>query len=149
MMCNEVADDRSITPGMVSEATQKVTPEMTASHLGSGSLRVYATPAMCALVERTCATMVALRLTETQTTVGVKLHIHHLAPTPVGSEVRIRAEVTKFQEKIIVFKAQIWDEVELVGEAEHHRFVIEEERFLRRVRTKSQQPADQMQNTSH
>ena len=141
-MCNEVAGDPSIAPGMVSEATQKVTPDMTASHLGSGSLRVYATPAMCALVERTCATMVAPRLTETQTTVGVKLHIHHLAPTPVGSEVHIRAQVTKFQEKLIVFEAQIWDEVELVGEAEHHRFVIEEERFLRRVRTKSQQAAD-------
>lgn len=149
MMCNEVVGDRSITPGMVSEATQKITPEMTASHLGSGSLRVYATPAMCALVERTCATMVASRLTETQTTVGVKLHIHHLAPTPVGSEVRIRAEVTRFEEKSIVFKAQIWDEIELVGEAEHHRFVIEEERFLRRVRAKSQQTAGHMKNASH
>lgn len=144
MMCKKVTGNPSISLGMVSEATQKVTTEMTASHLGSGSLRVYATPAMCALVEKTCATMVAPRLTEAQTTVGVKLHIHHLAPTPVGSEVHIRAEVTKFQEKLIVFKAQIWDEVELVGEAEHHRFVIEEERFLRRVRIKSQQAANPM-----
>jgi predicted thioesterase len=141
MMCDEVTGDLSITTGMVSEAKQSVIDEMTASHLGSGSLRVYATPAMCALVERTCATMVAPRLSEAQTTVGVKLHIHHLAPTPVGSEVHIRAEVTNFQENLIVFRAQIWDEVELVGEAEHHRFVIEEERFLRRVRIKSQQGA--------
>ncbi len=130
-------DGPSIIPGMVCEATQKVTPELTASHIGSGSLRVFATPAMCALVEKTCASMVAPQLMDDQTTVGVKLHIHHVAPTPVGSEVRLRAEVLEFQENLIIFKAQIWDEVELVGKAEHHRVVVDEERFLRRVHTKS------------
>ena len=131
----------SIFPGMVCEATQKVTPELTASHIGSGSLQVFATPAMCALVEKTCASMVAPQLAEDQTTVGVMLHIHHVAPTPVGSEVRLRAEVLEFQENLIIFKAQIWDEVELVGNAEHHRVVVDEERFLRRVRTKSNPPS--------
>ena len=135
-------DGPSIIPGMVCEAIQKVTPELTASHIGSGTLRVFATPAMCALVEKTCASMVAPQLTEDQTTVGVKLHIHHMAPTPVGSEVRLRAEVLEFQENLIIFKVQIWDEVELVGNAEHHRVVVDEERFLRRVRTKSNPAAN-------
>ena len=123
----------SIEVGLKSEATQEVTPELTAPHIGSGSLSVYATPAMAALVEHTCASMVSELLPEGQTTVGVEIRLRHLAPTPVNSVVQIRAEVIAVEKKLISFNAQIFDEVELVGEAEHRRAVIEVDRFLKRV----------------
>ncbi len=128
----------SIAIGAVKEATQDVTPDLTAPHVGSGSMAVYATPSMAGLVENTCTTMVEASMEEGQTTVGVDLHIRHLAPTPVGHTVRIRAEVVDVDGSIITFKAQLWDEVELIGEADHKRAVIDVERFMQRVRTKDE-----------
>jgi predicted thioesterase len=130
---NRVKLLHSIEAGLKTEATQKVTPELTATHIGSGSLSVYATPAMASFVEHTCASMVSELLPEGQTTVGVEIHLRHLAPTPVNSVVQIRAEVVFVDNNLISFNAQIFDEVELVGEAEHRRAVIEIDRFLKRV----------------
>ena len=126
----------SIEVGLKAVATQEVTPELTATHIGSGSLSVYATPAMASLVEHTCASMVSELLPEGQTTVGVEIHLRHLAPTPVNSVVQIRAEVVSVDNNLISFNAQVFDEMELVGEAEHRRAVIEIDRFLKRVNTK-------------
>ena len=126
-----------IEPGMVAEATQEVTSELTAIHVGSGDLQVYATPAMAALVEHTCMSIVTPLLPNGQTSVGTELHIRHLAPTPMGGMVRVRAEVVAVQNNLITFNARIWDEVELVGEVDHQRVVIEVDRFMRRVDAKS------------
>lgn len=126
----------SIEVGLKAKATQEVTPELTATHIGSGSLTVYATPAMASLVEHTCASMIGKLLPEGQTSVGVEIHLRHLAPTPVNNVVEIRAEVVSVDKNLISFSAQIYDEVELVGEAEHLRAVIEEARFLKRVDAK-------------
>jgi len=126
----------SVEVGLKAVATQEVTPELTATHIGSGSLSVYATPAMASLVEHTCASMISKLLPEGQTSVGVEIHLRHLAPTPVNSMVEIRAEVVSVDKNLISFTAQIFDKVELVGEAEHHRAVIEVDRFLKRVDAK-------------
>jgi fluoroacetyl-CoA thioesterase len=133
---NRVKLLHSIEVGLKAEATQEVTPELTATHIGSGSLSVYATPAMASLIEHTCASMVSKLLPEGQTTVGVEIHLRHLAPTPVNSVVQIRAVIVSVDKNLISFNAQIFDEVELVGEAEHRRAVIEVDRFLKRVDAK-------------
>lgn len=122
--------------GLKAEATQEVTPELTATHIGSGSLSVYATPAMASFIEHTCASMLSELLPEGQTTVGVEIHLRHLAPTPVYSAVKIRAEVVSIDRNLITFNVQVFDEVELVGEAEHRRAVIEVDRFNKRVDAK-------------
>jgi fluoroacetyl-CoA thioesterase len=71
-----------------------------------------------------------------QTTVGIGIQIRHLAPTPIGATVRVRVEVTSFEGRQIGFQAQVWDETELIGEAEHRRAVVDVERFMRRVEAK-------------
>ena len=133
-------DDMSLLPsikvGLIAEATEEVIPELTAPHIGSGSLSVYATPAMAALVEHTCAAMISKLLPEGHTSVGVEIHIRHLAPTPVNGVVRIRAEIVAVEKQKIYFAAKILDELELVGEADHTRAVIEIDRFLKRVDAK-------------
>lgn len=123
----------SIRVGLSAEATEEVTPELTAPHIGSGSLSVYATPAMAALAEHTCASMIGKLLPEGHTSVGVEIHVRHLAPTPVNGVVRIRAEIVAVEKNLISFEAQIFDQVELVGEVSHRRAVIEVDRFLKRV----------------
>jgi predicted thioesterase len=123
--------------GAALEASQEVTPERTASHIGSGAVRVYATPAMVLFVERTCRDLVEPHLDEGTTTVGVELRVRHLAPTPLGSTVRLRAEVVSVEGESIGFLAKVWDEQDLVGEVEHRRRVVDLDRFLRRVEAKA------------
>jgi len=123
--------------GAVSEAEQEVTEERSATHIGSGSVPVYATPAMVAFVENTCRSMVEPLLPAGQTTVGVFVEVRHLAPTPLGEKVRIRAEVLGVEGNGIEFRAQLWDRQELIGEARHRRAAIDAERFLKRARAKA------------
>ncbi len=120
------------------EDSQEVTPGRTASHIGSGSLRVYATPAMALFIEQVCRRLAEAHLPPGKTTVGVELHLRHLAPTPLGATVRIRVEVVGLEGEAIDFKAEVSDSVEKVGQAEHRRRVIDVDRFLHRVEAKAQ-----------
>jgi predicted thioesterase len=119
------------------EASQEVTAERTAAHIGSGAFRVYATPAMALFVERTCHGMIALHLPEGKTSVGVELRVRHLAPTPLGSPVHLRVEVVGIEGETIDFRAWLRDDREPIGEVEHRRRVVDLERFLKRVEAKS------------
>ena len=123
--------------GDATEASQEVTPEAVAAHLGSGSVRVFATPAMALLVERTCRSLVEPHLPQGQSTVGVEISLRHLAPTPIGWTVRIRAEIVGIEGRAVDFRAELWDKAEKVGEADHRRVIIDLDRFLKRVEAKA------------
>ena len=125
--------------GFIKETTCEITPERSAITLGSGTLDVLGTPAIAIMVEQICRGMVDPLLEDGQTTVGSKLNIRHIAPTPVGDVVRLQAEVISFEKNTIIFEVKIWDSVELVGEVNHHRVIIDVDRFLKRVRIKSHQ----------
>jgi predicted thioesterase len=125
-----------IKEGVVSEAAYAVTPERTAIRIGSGTLEVFGTPAMVLLVEKICLQMVDPLLPEGQTTVGSQIDIRHLAPTPVGDQVRLRAEIVSIEKNVVTFEVKIWDSVELVGDAKHQRVILDVDRFLNRVHSK-------------
>lgn len=122
--------------GMTAETSHLVEREQTAPHLGSGDVAVYATPAMAALAERLCAEMVEPRLADSETTVGIRLDIQHLAPTPVGGRVRARARLEKVEGNRLSFHVDVRDEHELVGEIQHERAIVDVPRFMRRVKAK-------------
>ncbi len=126
-----------ITPGQSAERTVQVSEAQSARHLGSGSLQVFATPAMILLIEEISREAIEPSLPAGMTTVGIELRVRHLAPTPIGSRVRLRAEVTAVDGNRVMLRAEVWDEVEKVGEAEHTRAIIDLERFQRRVAAKS------------
>jgi predicted thioesterase len=129
-------DIQEITVGSRIEDNQQVTLERVASHLGSGSLQVYATPAMVAFVEQTCRKLVEPYLPEGMTTVGIAITVRHIAPTPLGRKVSIQAEIVLIEKNVISFRAELWDEMEKIGEAAHERAVIEIDRFTERVQKK-------------
>ena len=130
-------DIQEITVGSRIEDDQQVTLERVASHLGSGSLQVYATPAMVAFVEQTCRKLVESHLPEGMTTVGIGLAVRHIAPTPLGGKISIQAEIVLIEKNVISFQTELWDEMEKIGEAAHERAVIETDRFTERVQKKS------------
>ena len=125
-----------LKPGMTREDTYQVEDEHSAIHVGSGSLRVLATPWMIAFMERTARQLLGEILPKGYSSVGVRVDIRHLAPTPVGSTVKTSAQVTTIDGGKVNFTVSAWDEVEQIGEGQHQRVVIDEARFLRRVAKK-------------
>jgi fluoroacetyl-CoA thioesterase len=122
-----------LIPGLSAELEHTVTDEDIASRWGSGLVPFFSTPALVGLMEATAVAALAGHLPPGQTTVGGHIDMHHLAATPVGMKVRARAELTAVEGRKLTFKVQAWDEVELIGEANHERFVIDEAKFLARV----------------
>ena len=129
-----------LAPGLTAELKQIVTDADTASKWGSGLVPVFSTPALVGLMESAAVAALTGHQAPGQTTVGAHIDVHHLAATPVGMQVRARAELTAVEGRKLVFKIQAWDEVELIGEADHERFVIDEARFIGRVQAKAKQP---------
>ena len=127
-----------LSPGLSTELEHTVTDADTASHWGSGGLPVFSTPALVGLMESAAVAALSGHLSPGQTTVGGHIDVRHLAATPVGMQVRARAELTAVEGRKLVFKVQAWDEVELIGEADHDRFVIDEAKFVAKVAAKNQ-----------
>jgi predicted thioesterase len=73
-----------------------------------------------------------------QTSVGGRIDLRHLAPTPVGMRVRARAELLEVEGRRLVFRVEAWDEVEKIGEAAHERFIVDEEGFVAKTRAKGE-----------
>lgn len=125
-----------ITVGMKGIAETDVAREDTAAEVGSGSLLVYATPCMVALMEGAACDAIAEAIPEDQTTVGILLNIEHTAATPVGMEVRAEAEVTAVDGKVITFEIHAFDEAGEIGKGIHKRCIVSSQRFLDKAYSK-------------
>lgn len=106
-----------------------VTQEKTAKAMGSGTLDVFATPAMIALMENTAFESVAGELEEGSGTVGTALNVKHVAATPVGMKVVCETELVKVDGRALTFSVKAFDEKGLIGEGEHERFIVFNEKF--------------------
>lgn len=107
-----------------------VTEDNSASALGSGLLEVFATPAMAALIEKTAWMSVDPYMNDGEGTVGTVLNIKHLAATPVGMTVWCESELVEVEGRRLLFHVDVYDEKGKVGEGEHERFVINNEKFM-------------------
>ena len=116
--------------GMKGTVENLVEREDTAAEVGSGSLLVYATPCMVALMEAAACEAIAAGLEDSETTVGIELNIRHTSATPVGLEVRAEAEVTAVEGKIVTFSLKAFDEAGVIGEGTHKRALVNSQRFL-------------------
>lgn len=105
----------------------------TAAVYGSGALEVFATPAMIALMEKTCLMSVCDKIGEDNTTVGIAVNIKHLKASPVGATIRCEAELTEVDRRRLVFKVQCFEGENLIGEGIHERFVVESAKFMAKL----------------
>ncbi|MBO5323046.1 MAG: thioesterase family protein [Oscillospiraceae bacterium] len=119
-----------IQVGMKGEASILVEREDTAAAVCSGTLLVYATPCMIALMEGAAVEALNGCLSEEQSSVGIELNVRHTAATPVGMEVRAEAVVTAVEGKIITFEVKAFDEAGEIGSGTHKRAIIHAQRFL-------------------
>lgn len=120
--------------GLSFTATMRVTPEVTAEYIGSGDLAVLATPAMCALMENAAMMAVAPHLEEGQTTVGTALNIEHSRATKVDNIITATAVLTEVNGRELKFNIASRDEVGVIGEGTHTRFVVNREKFMSKLK---------------
>lgn len=113
-----------------------VTQEKTAKSMCSGALDVFATPCMIALMENTAFESVAAELDEGCGTVGTKVNVSHVAATPVGMKVTCETELVEVNGRALKFVVKAYDECGLIGEGEHERFIIFDEKFQAKANAK-------------
>ena len=125
-----------IKVGITGEAKDQVTENNIAKTLRSGELKVYATPAMVALMEEAAYKSVQDELEEGKGTVGTEMNVKHLASTPIGMEVTAKAELIEVDRRRLVFKVEAFDERGKIGEGIHERFIIDNDKFQEKTDNK-------------
>ena len=123
----------ALTVGMKGEATALVAHENTAASVGAGGVEVFGTPMMIALMENAAWGAVSRDLAEGEVTVGTHVNVSHLAATPLGQQVRAIAELIEIDGRRLVFKVEAVDEKRKIGEGQHERFIVNLERFMKRL----------------
>lgn len=110
-----------------------VSDSNTALSMGSGTLRVFATPAMIALMEGTAAQSVEPLLEKGQTTVGTEISIKHVSASPVGAHIRCESTLTEVNDRALTFEVKAYDNAGLIGEGTHHRFIVDAAKFYKKA----------------
>lgn len=123
----------SLTTGLIGIATTTVTTANIAATMKSGSLAVFATPAMCALMEEAACAAVNAHFEEGSGTVGISLNITHDRATAMDDTVKATATLTAVEGRKLVFSVQAEDSKGLIGKGSHERFIINNEKFMAKV----------------
>ena len=124
--------DKSLI-GKSATATTIVTDSNTAKAVGSGSLDVFATPMMVALMEAAACNCLADALKDGQSSVGTQISVDHTAASPLGAEITATATVTGVDGRKITFNLSASDNKNEIGKGIHTRYVIDIERFMAKL----------------
>ena len=128
---------KATASGLTGAVETTVTENDTAERWGSGQVPVFGTPALVGLMENAAVEALGGHLPAGQTSVGGRIDLRHLAPTPVGMQVRARAELSQVDGRRLVFDVEAWDEVEQIGMATHERFVVDPSAFVAKAQSKA------------
>ena len=115
---------------------EQVDESRSAETMGSGSLRVYATPALVALMEHAACEALKGTLEDGVTTVGTQMNVSHVAATPMGMTVRAEAVLTAQEGRSYTFAIEAYDDAGLIGKAEHQRVAVKIDKFMARTNAK-------------
>jgi predicted thioesterase len=126
----------ALKAGLRGNAELVVGDEHTAPRVGSGRVRVLATPVMINLIEAAALEAVERLLPPGHQSLGTVLNVRHIAATPVGMRVTAMAEVLDVEGRTIRFRVEARDERELIGDGTHERVVVNVAKFDQRVQRK-------------
>ncbi len=116
--------------GMSFRERWEVTEDMTAYAVRSGDTPVFSTPYLLALMECSAHQLAQQGMDRGMTTVGIKVTLSHLAPTPVGLVVWAESCITRIRENAIDFDITAYDKSGVIAEAKHTRAIVNEKRFV-------------------
>ncbi|MBQ3553267.1 MAG: thioesterase family protein [Clostridia bacterium] len=104
----------------------------------SGTLPVFATPYVAALMEQTAEESVRPYIEDGQATVGTKLILNHTAATVAGKEVSCESELVEIDRRRLVFRITASDNAGQVADCEHERFIIDIEKFMAKAKERGE-----------
>lgn len=122
-----------LAKGLTHTSQTVVNENNTAIALGSGDMKVLATPAMIALMENAAMLCVAPHLPERSTTVGSMISSSHIKPSAIGANVEATAELVEIENRKLTFKVTATENGVLIGEGTHIRYIVDRERFLSKL----------------
>jgi predicted thioesterase len=125
--------ESKIVIGKSATVSVKVDKSNTALAVGSGSLPVFATPMMVALMEQAACAVLSEALSESETSVGTIINVQHLAANPIGSTVTATATITSVFGRKITFHVTASDNNGEIGSGTHERVIVDSERFMERA----------------
>jgi fluoroacetyl-CoA thioesterase len=123
--------------GATGTSSTTVTEHNTAAALGSGSLKVFGTPAMIALVEEAACSCLTPTLDSESTSVGTHIDVKHLSPTPIGDTVTATVTVTEIDRRRVSFDVVVSDSTDVIGKGVHSRFIVNATKFMSKANAKS------------
>ncbi len=129
-------DLTALTEGLTGTAAITVGEEHTAPRIGSGLVRVLATPVMINMMEAAALDAIERLLPAGHQSLGTQLNVGHYAATPVGMGLRATAVVTKVDGRTVDFRVEAFDDKERVGDGTHTRVIVNVARFDQRVQRK-------------
>jgi predicted thioesterase len=127
-----------LVPGLRRTERIEIDRSRTIGFLGD-EMRVYSTPSMVGDVEYGSLRLIQEHLDEGESSLGIRIAVDHLAPTPRGEWVEIDLEVKSLEGRKVRVEAEVRDAIEVVGRAEHVRFVIDVKRHAERLKAKAAQ----------
>lgn len=123
--------------GLTGEALTIVSNTNTAICAESGSLPVFATPFMIALMEKATCNAIAELLDENETSVGIKIDVTHDKATGLNKIVKAKAILSQADGRHLVFDVEAYEEDgTVVGKGSIERFVVDIDRFMKKVEAK-------------
>ena len=118
-------------PGISDEMTITTTPEMGITHLGPNVPSMYSTPSMIQLIEGTCVRLITRYVDEGEQSVGYRVDVKHMAPTPIGKQVTARVVLNELNGRRYTFGVEVFNEDGVkIGEGTHERALIDIARFV-------------------
>lgn len=119
--------------GLTGTARARVSEKNIAKTMKSGSLPVFATPAMCALMEEAACSAIAGCLDEGAGSVGISLNITHDSASPMGAEITATATLTAVEGKKLTFSVRAAESEKIIGQGVHNRILINNEKFMDKI----------------
>jgi fluoroacetyl-CoA thioesterase len=118
---------KPIPEGTSDEMVIETTPDMGVKHL---PIPMYSTPTMVGHIEGLCLKMMIPFQGPAESSVGYKVEVKHMAPTPIGMKVTVKAKCIESDERKAVFEVEVYNETGArIGEGKHERRAVDMSRF--------------------
>ena len=129
--------ENSIRTGMNDVLTMEVTKNMLAQTTGSADIAVLSTSMLINTIETLCSKMLKENLLdENLTSVGATINVKHISPTPDGMSIKAKATVLSVDRNKVIFKAEVWDQNDLICTGIHNRIIVDREEFENQAKNK-------------
>jgi predicted thioesterase len=119
--------------GKTATAETTVSEKNTAITVGSGSLDVFSTPMMIALMEQAACECIASGLEDGQTSVGTAISVEHTSASPLNAEITATATIESVEKRKVTFTISAKDNFSEIGKGTHTRFIVDSARFMEKL----------------